>query len=87
MEEGSISTNRIVTVVLWLTAGLMFFAAWVTWFAGLDTLGLMLGLTACPVVACAVISQVRAYSSRILALVRITGGLEQPPTAEIHTVR
>lgn len=86
MPDGSIPTSRVVVVILWTAAFLLFVASWWTWFAGADTLPMMLGLSGCTVVAGAAVAQIRRYSSRICSLIRVSSGMERPDV-DLHTVR
>lgn len=85
MNSRTISTDAVITGTLWVLTGAFFVASWLVYFAGHQELALMIALSGCPVVAAAMVGQIRCYTRRVCGLVRATrleGG-----DAGIHSLR
>jgi hypothetical protein len=87
MHDGSIQISRLITAVLWITTGLFYLAAWIVTLSASWHIGAMLALTGCLFAGMAGVSQVRCYSMRICGLMRMTAGLDMPPSAEVTPLR
>ncbi len=90
MNEGYISTAKMVTVLLWVgVAGLMT-SAWTLMFFGEDArrVAYMLALTASTLSGVAAVAQIRLYTRSVTALIRVTAGLvpdpEGPSLRRVH---
>ena len=83
MHDNAIPISRVITGALWTWVLLLLIAAWVVWgVVGQHGAGAMLGLTACVSAAAAGVAQVRCYTLRMIALIRVAHGLD----GETHTV-
>ena len=88
MHDNAIPISRVVTGALWTWVLLLLTAAWIVWgVAGQHGAGVMLGLTACASSAAAATAQIRCYTLRVCALLRVTSGLEDAPTIELRPLR
>lgn len=72
MNSGTISTDAVFTGALWVLTLVDFVAAWVVYFTGSAELAVMIALSGCPLVAGAVVGQIRCYTHRVCGLVRAT---------------
>ena len=85
MYDGSVSTSKLITIALWAWVILLLSAAWIVWALGKHEGAAMLGFTACASSAAAATSQIRCYSLRVCALMRVTPGGERE--AQIRPLR
>lgn len=89
MHDNSIPTSRVITGALWTWVILVLLAAWIVFAVGYHELAAMLGLTACASSAAAATAQIRCYTLRVCALLRVTAGLDggDAPTVQLHPLR
>lgn len=79
MYERSIDLFELLTVVLWVLAGALLAAAWVSWVLGMgDQLSALFGFTACATSAVAATCNIRCFAARLARLVRLAGQLPAP---------
>lgn len=72
MNSGTISTDAVFTGALWVLTSVFFAASWTIYFVGDKQLAVMIALTGCPVIAIAMVLQIRCYTRRVCGLVRAT---------------
>lgn len=72
MDSGTISTDAVITGTLWALTSVFFVASWTVYFVGIKQLAVMIALSGCPVIAAAMVLQIRCYTRRVCGLVRAT---------------
>ena len=80
--SASIPLPTLIAYVLWLAVAAFLAVCWQGWFTGDLGQAQFGGFTAAALVGPATVAHLRLYAARICALVRVTGGLECPPTPD-----
>lgn len=85
MNSRTIATDVVVTITLWALVAVFFTAAWVLHLTHHHEVAVMVALTGCPVVALAMVGQIRCYTRRVCGLVRATSF--ESRDAPVHSLR
>ena len=86
MDDNSVPLSRVVAGTLSTIAMLMIVSAWIVALSDDYHVGIMVGITAMPVVAAAAVSWIRCYSLRVCSMLRATSHLRGSDGGSVYSI-